>query len=82
MAELRVLGRYRSGHGSFEPGQLLQLNDEQAEFLLRDSPSSFARVAAPLSEPEPDLSAMSTETASGLVAPDRRARGGRRRRSE
>lgn len=104
MATLKVLGRYRSGLGSFEPGQVLtDLTDEAAELLLRDSPGSFApagagtspRVSAPASAQPPQVApdddadddeddfdptgAMSSETATGLVAPDRRARGGRRR---
>lgn len=88
---LRVLGRYRSSKGSWEPGQEIQVLDELGEFLLRDSPGSFSLAGAaampPVAAPADDeddedfdpTGAMSTETASGLVVPDRRARGGRRR---
>ena len=96
MATLKVVSRYSSGLGSFEPGQVLELTDEQAALLLRDSPGSFVaagtavRPAPPAatSTPEPDededdtfdpTGAMSTETATGLTAPDRRGRGGSRR---
>lgn len=76
---LRVAGRYRSALGSYEPGQELHLDDEVAALLLRDSPGSFEVAGEPELDPEPgpDLSAMSTVTETGLVAPDRRARGGR-----
>lgn len=99
---LRVLGRYSSGVGSFEPGQVIDLSPDDEAFLLRDSPGSFTPVGsaadlAPVAEPasapsadeasddedeadfDPNVGAMSTETASGLTVPDRRARGGRRR---
>ena len=94
MATLRVLGRYRSSFGSYEVGQVLTLSDEDAAWLLRDSPGSFALAgsaaalapppvaAAPADEADDDeddfdpTGAMSTVTASGLVVPDRRGRGG------
>lgn len=77
---LRVISRYRSGLGSYEPGQDLHLDDETAARLIRDSPGSF-KVAGSQPDPEPalDVTAMSTETETGLVAPDRRARGGHKR---
>jgi len=80
---LYCVGRYRSGAGSWEPGQEVDVPDELAAFLLRDSPSSFTTDApgqerAP-SAPAPDVSDISTTTASDLTVPDRRARGGRRR---
>ena len=87
---LRCIGRYRSGAGDYSAGQVVDVADDVAEFLLRDSPGSFARddglpaiaegsEVAGDSASEPDLSAMSTETATGLVTPDRRQRGGRLR---
>ena len=87
---LICVGRYRSGAGSFEPGQAVDVSDEEGAFLLRDSPTSFrVEEAIPASDEgeavagdstaEPDLSAMSTETQSGLIVPDRRARGGKKR---
>ena len=98
MATLRVLGRYTSARGGpFEPGQMLELSDDDAAWYLRDSPGSFAPAgsaaalapppvaAAPADEADDDeddfdpTGAMSTVTASGLVVPDRRGRGGRRR---
>jgi hypothetical protein len=80
---LYVNGRYRSSLGSYEAGQELHLDEETAALLLRDSPGTFTvkgePVVEPEPEPEPDLSAMSTETETGLVVPDRRARGGKKR---
>ena len=73
MIKLLVLGDYSSSFGSFKAGQVLELDDNVAEFLLRDSPGSFINDAE---EKEPDADAFSAETATGLTAPDRRARGG------
>ena len=44
MATIKVLGRYRSSFGSFEVGQMLDLPEEDAAWLLRDSPGSFTLV--------------------------------------
>ena len=96
MATIKVLGRYRSNFGSFEVGQVLELPEEDAGWLLRDSPGSFRLVGSTEQTPDPPgpasiddeddegddfdpTGAMSSETASGLLAVDRRARGGRRR---
>lgn len=79
--KLYVTGRYRSSHGSYEPGQVLDVTEADAEFLLRDSPSSFAREKAsphaPVVSDEAPDDDMSEELATGLDVPDRRARGGR-----
>lgn len=71
----------------FEPGQDVNVTDEVAQHLLHRSPDSFKIPAPdktkPVLEPiEPALTAaaMSTETQTGLTAPDRRARGGRKRK--
>ena len=81
-------GRYSSGLGAYVEGQDVDVTDDVAGLLLSDSPGSFKiptpekklKLAVP--EPKPDTSgAMSTETATGITAPDRRARGGRRRRT-
>lgn len=85
--KLVCVSAYSSSAGAFKKGQIIEDSDAKCEFLLRDSPSSFevegapkVKEALPEIEPEtPDLSAMSTETATGVVAPDRRARGGGRR---
>ena len=96
MATIKVLGRYRSSFGSFEVGQVLELPEEDAGWLLRDSPGSFRLVGSAEQTPDPPgpasiddeddegddfdpTGAMSSVTASGLIAADRRARGGRRR---
>ncbi len=80
MIKLRVKSNYSSGFGSYSKGAELELDDAVAALLLRDSPSSFEAIGA---EPEPDIEeatdAMSTETATGLVVPDRRQRGGGKR---
>ena len=69
---LHVLSRYRSALGDFEKGQELHLDEDSAALLLRDSPGSFE-----IKGNKPDLSAISTETETGIVAPDRRARRGK-----
>ena len=63
---LRVTGDYRSSLGEYRAGQVVEVSDATGELLMRDSPGSF----------RPD-EAMSSETATGLIASDRRARGGR-----
>lgn len=60
---LRVVSRYRSVEVAYEEGQEIDVSDEHAAFLKRDAPGSFAEITE--------------ETATGLVVPDRRARGGR-----
>ena len=65
---IECVSRYRRGEVSHEPGQILDLRDEDGEFLMRDSPGSFRVVVA-------DASAESA-TASGIAAHDRRQRGG------
>ena len=72
MIKLLVLSNYRSAVGSFKAGQKLELADNVAEFLLRDSPDSFEVMGAA----EPDDSAYSESLATGFTVPDRRARGG------
>ena len=80
--KLICVSDYRSGAGSYSKGQVIEDNEALCEFLLRDSPGSFeveGEMPKIKAAPEPDLSAMSTATQTGIVAPDRRARGGRRR---
>lgn len=90
---LKCVGRYRSSAGEWNEGDELHCTAEYGAFLLRDAPTSFVVVdEVPASETKgepatgrssvtgsPDLAAMSTETQSGLVVPDRRARGGKKR---
>ena len=78
MMKLKCLAPYESGVGRFRPGQVIEESDEVCEFLLRDSPGTFEAIEVPI-ESAPDLGAISEETATGLVVPDRRMRGGRRR---
>ena len=80
MPLVRCISDYRSGAGEWLAGKEDVLSDEDAAFLLRDSPGSFEIVSATPENASPaDYGAMSTETASGLTVPDRRARGGGRR---
>lgn len=65
--KLTVTGRYRNGPTSYEAGQVIDVTDEIGGFLMRDSPGTF------------ELADVVTETASGIKAVDRRARGGQRR---
>ena len=78
---------YRSAWGEWPKGKTDEVSDEVGAFLLRDSPGTFevldgqeeqGREAEGIEE---RLNAMSTETQTGLTAPDRRARGGRKRRA-
>ena len=83
---LTCISSFRAGPVSYEVGQAIDVSDEEGAYLLRCSPSSFrtggtdrtaeVRKQAP---DEPDTSAMSTETQTGITAPDRRARGGAKR---
>ena len=86
--KLRCVSRYRSDLGSFKPGEVFDVPDDIAGHIMRSSPESFEIVQPELPkspvakepvETRPDLSAMSEATETGIVAPDRRMRGGRRR---
>ena len=81
--KLRCVSRYSSHLGTFEPGQVFDVADKIGGELQRSSPGSFELYVVPIvaeETPAPDLSAMSTETETNIKAPDRRARGGRRRK--
>ncbi len=67
--KITCLRNYNSPAVNYKLGQAIDLDDTRAQFLLVNSPRHF----------EIDLTAMSTETQTGLVAPDRRGRGGRKR---
>jgi len=67
--KITCLRNYNSPAVSYKVGQSIDLDDTRAKFLLVNASKSF----------EIDLTAMSTETQTGLVAPDRRGRGGRKR---
>ena len=83
--KLAVKGRYsnaelpaevaRGGDSTveFAAGQEVDVSDVLGEFLLRDSPGTFRLVKSG------NLEAVSTETQTGITAPDRRARGGQSR---
>ena len=46
MKSYRVAHRYRSPYYGLEPGQVVELDDETAAFLNRDSPGLLQPVAA------------------------------------
>ena len=81
--KLRAKSVYRSSWGEWPKGKTDTVGDEVGEFLLRDSPGTFevldGQEEQGREEVEERLGAMSTETQTGLVVPDRRARGGKRR---
>ena len=79
--QLNVHARYRTQAVSYAPGQVIDVTEAEAAHLMVDSPGTFSVAGAPAREvpAEPDLGAMSTDTATGLTAPDRRQRGGLRR---
>lgn len=84
MPLIKCIAPYRAGDAVWEPGKQEEVSDEAAAFLLRDSPGSFEVVGPPTEQPaDPGVEAFtdahSTETETGLIAPDRRARGGARR---
>ena len=67
-----MLGRYRNGAVSYEPGQVIDVTEALGELLQRDSPGTFAPDG-------PVVVVAGEQLASGIAAPDRRARGGRTR---
>ena len=86
--KLRCLSRYSSSLGSFKPGDVFDVPDRIGGEIMRSSPESFEEVrpaagagkeSEPGSSEESALAAMSTETDTGLVVPDRRMRGGKLR---
>lgn len=68
---LYCVSRYRSSAGAFTEGQEIDVTDEVAEFLLRDSPGSFAT--------SPSNAVVTKAAVSGVVGNVRPARGGRAR---
>lgn len=82
MPLIKCVKPYSTQSEEWAVGKEDTVSSERAEFLLRDSPGSFVLIGqedGSPANPDVDLGAMSTETQTGLVAPDRRARGGRRR---
>ena len=81
--KLRAKSDYRSSWGEWAKGRTDTVSDEVGAFLLRDSPGTFevldGQEEQGREEVEERLGAMSAETQTGLVVPDRRARGGKRR---
>jgi len=76
MAILKCLSNYSSSLGTYQKGDKTDnLSEDAAALLLRDSPGSFERFVP---KPKP-VEESTEETASGVSAPDRRARGGRKR---
>lgn len=81
MPLIKCVADYRNGPVFWHAGKEDSVTDDEAEFLLRDSPGSFVLTSdttSSPSNPDVDLSGMSTENAWGNI-PDRRARGGRSR---
>lgn len=81
--KLRCVSPYTSALGTFVVGQVFDVADRIGGEICRSSPESFEEVRPEPPkppEPTPQETAMSTETATGIVAPDRRARGGKLRR--
>ena len=61
------------------PGSFVRVDEGPASDVGEVAVGESAATEPAPQEDEPDLSAMSTETQTGLVVPDRRARGGRKR---
>ena len=81
MPLIKCIAAYRTQAVEWPVGKVEQVSDEVAALLLRDSPGSFEVVSPPShgSPASPQIAAMSSQTQTGLIVPDRRARGGRRR---
>lgn len=77
--QLRVNSRYSTQTVSYAAGDTIDVTDAEAERLMADSPGTFAAlgVPAPVVADVPEMDAISTETATAIKAPDRRARGGK-----
>ena len=72
---LECISRYTSNFGTFAKGQVTdELSDEDAARLLRDSPGSFEEKRA-----REKVAVVTEDTDSAVKAPDRRARGGKKR---
>ena len=92
---LTCISAYRTQSVAYVKGQAVDVNNEEGERLLRDSPGSFrkgdpdhtadVRKNAPdepdagADDTEAKTAAISAETETGITAPDRRSRGGRKR---
>jgi hypothetical protein len=86
---LECVSRFSNHEHDFKAGQEINVSDEEGALLMRCSPGSFRLPEPPKPEPvsepeaeeptEAEIAAMSTETETGIVAPDRRARGGKKR---
>ena len=74
--KLLCLEAYRTDFGTYSEGEEFEVEDEHGALLMRDAPSAFREVVEKAAKP---VAAVSEEMASGQSAPDRRARGGRRR---
>lgn len=86
--QMQCVSDFANELGAWRAGEVVNVSPETAAYLARCSPDSWrigleapARPAAGDDDPEKQerIDAMSTETASGLVAPDRMTRGGRQR---
>jgi hypothetical protein len=65
--QLKVVGHYRAGEIEHLEGQILDLTEEAAEFLLRDSPSCFEVVAGEdTGEESSDETDVRTNTLAGV----------------
>ncbi len=70
---------YRTQTVAYKVGEVIDVKDEEGALLLRDSPGSFETPQAQVAKAAPDVADTSTETATGIEAPDRRGRGGKKR---
>ncbi len=88
---LICISPYRTQTLNYKVGVVIDVKDEEGEFLLRDSPGSFQRPQDKVRQDAPDepdteaeiteakTAAISAETETGIKAPDRRSRRGRKR---
>ena len=70
---------YRTQTVAYKLGEVIEVKDEEGALLLRDSPGSFETPQATVARAAPDVADSETETETGIKAPDRRSRGGRKR---
>jgi len=83
--KLRVKSRYSSSLGSYQAGDVVDVDDAIAALIQRDSPGSFEPAGPPPSNPEPkNISPADVErnpTVSDQVVPDRRYKSGYKRKT-
>ena len=48
---LKCVSRFKNDWATFEPGEIIELSEDQESLLMRSSPASFERIVADAPEP-------------------------------